>query len=402
MANTKITNPELFNLGDSTSATQLPVMTTTERIAMTGLSVGETIFNSTTDKVEYWDGAKWYGINYQQPKIKYIYMVGLQSPYSFSSVLVFNVSDPSNIIEEDVISVPNAPVTGLQDCCIDNVNNVLYAVNDGSVYSIDISNPASIFQLGSLIPSYANYSKVEVDIANEVIYITSQSGNALISVDVSDPANMVQLDFVESISQLDGLTGLSLDLTNQVAYVSVQDDRGLASIDISNPSSMTILQSLVFQPNMNSPQGTAIDLENQVLYIVDKNTDSIISWNISNPSSMTQLGAAVSVNIPYAIAVDLDLVNEVAYVADRTTGKGITSFDISTPSNMSELGTFTDASVSFLYDVLVDSTSQVAYTYKNGSLSSVDISDPSSMSKLDDITTSVTCTGGGLAGLMEM
>ena len=35
MANTKITNPELFNLGDSTSATQLPVMTTTERIAIT-------------------------------------------------------------------------------------------------------------------------------------------------------------------------------------------------------------------------------------------------------------------------------------------------------------------------------------------------------------------------------
>jgi len=34
MANTKITNPELFNLGDSTSATQLPVMTITERIAM--------------------------------------------------------------------------------------------------------------------------------------------------------------------------------------------------------------------------------------------------------------------------------------------------------------------------------------------------------------------------------
>ena len=34
MANTKITNPELFNLGDSTSATHLPVMTTTQRIAM--------------------------------------------------------------------------------------------------------------------------------------------------------------------------------------------------------------------------------------------------------------------------------------------------------------------------------------------------------------------------------
>ena len=65
MANTKITNPELFNLGaNNTAATQLPVMTTTQRTAMTGLSIGEMIFNSTTDKVEYFDGTKWYGITY--------------------------------------------------------------------------------------------------------------------------------------------------------------------------------------------------------------------------------------------------------------------------------------------------------------------------------------------------
>ena len=67
MANTKITNPELFNLGaNNTAATQLPVMTKAQRIAMTGLSVGEMIFNSTTDKVEYFDGTKWYGITYEQ------------------------------------------------------------------------------------------------------------------------------------------------------------------------------------------------------------------------------------------------------------------------------------------------------------------------------------------------
>jgi hypothetical protein len=75
MANTKIKNPELFNLGDSTSATQLPVMTTTERIAMTGLSVGEMIFNSTTDKVEYWDGTKWYGVSYEPQVYALDYLV---------------------------------------------------------------------------------------------------------------------------------------------------------------------------------------------------------------------------------------------------------------------------------------------------------------------------------------
>ena len=85
MANTKITNPELFNLGDSTSATQLPVMTTTERIAMTGLSVGEMIFNSTTDKVEYWDGTKWYGITYEVLDVQLTFnemWYSVDSPYN--------------------------------------------------------------------------------------------------------------------------------------------------------------------------------------------------------------------------------------------------------------------------------------------------------------------------------
>ena len=403
MANTKITNPELFNLGDSTSATQLPVMTTTERIAMTGLSVGEMIFNSTTDKVEYWDGTKWYGINYQQPKIKYMYMVGGGFSSGTSSICVFNVLDPSNIIEEDAITISSVGSNGLQDCCIDNVNNVLYAVDQSNVYSIDISNPANIFQLGSLTPSYADYAKVKVDIANQIIYIISETGDAVISVDVSNPANMSQLGTIQSTAQLDGLTGLALDLTNNVAYVSSDGDRGIASVDISNSSNMSVLQSIGFAANMSSPQGMKLDEVNEVLYVVDKNTDGIISWDVSNPSSMTQLDAITyTTNMTYALEIDLDLTNEVAYVADRTSGNGLTSIDISDPSNMIQLGTFTDTSVSFLYDVIVDSTSQVAYTYKNNILSSIDISNPSSMSKLNSITASVNCASGGLAGLMEI
>jgi len=75
MANTKITNPKLFNLGDSTSATQLPVMTTAERIAIQNTSIGETIFNSDTDKVEYFDGTNWYGISYEQMDYTVDYLI---------------------------------------------------------------------------------------------------------------------------------------------------------------------------------------------------------------------------------------------------------------------------------------------------------------------------------------
>ena len=94
MANTKITNPELFNLGDSTSATQLPVTTTTQRDAMTGLSVGEMIFNSTTDKVEYWDGTVWYSITYEVPPINSNFAdwdVGNNISYSGTGNILYNI-----------------------------------------------------------------------------------------------------------------------------------------------------------------------------------------------------------------------------------------------------------------------------------------------------------------------
>ena len=70
MAITKIKIPELFNLqSNNTQGTQLPVMTKAQRIAMTGMSNGELIFNSTTDSVEYYDAGvpAWYKIDYVIP-----------------------------------------------------------------------------------------------------------------------------------------------------------------------------------------------------------------------------------------------------------------------------------------------------------------------------------------------
>ena len=68
MAITKITTPELFNLqSNNTEGTRLPGMNTTQREAMTGMSNGELIFNSTTESVEYYDlsATAWYKIDYE-------------------------------------------------------------------------------------------------------------------------------------------------------------------------------------------------------------------------------------------------------------------------------------------------------------------------------------------------
>ena len=57
MATTKITSPELFDLGSLNTALKLPSGTTAER--PTSPSTGEWRYNTTTNLVEYYDGAAW-------------------------------------------------------------------------------------------------------------------------------------------------------------------------------------------------------------------------------------------------------------------------------------------------------------------------------------------------------
>jgi hypothetical protein len=57
MATTKITSPELFDLGSLDTALKLPSGTTAER--PTSPSTGEWRYNTTTNLVEFWDGGAW-------------------------------------------------------------------------------------------------------------------------------------------------------------------------------------------------------------------------------------------------------------------------------------------------------------------------------------------------------
>ena len=57
MATTKITNPELFDLGSLNTALKLPSGTTAQR--PTSPSTGEWRYNTTTNLVEYYDGSAW-------------------------------------------------------------------------------------------------------------------------------------------------------------------------------------------------------------------------------------------------------------------------------------------------------------------------------------------------------
>ena len=61
MAITKINTPELFDLGSTNTALQLPTGTTAQR--PTSPSTGQWRFNTDNNKVEYWDGGAWRQID---------------------------------------------------------------------------------------------------------------------------------------------------------------------------------------------------------------------------------------------------------------------------------------------------------------------------------------------------
>ena len=60
MATTKITSPELFDLGSLNTALQLPSGTTAER--PTSPSTGEWRYNTDDNKIEFYDGVDWRGL----------------------------------------------------------------------------------------------------------------------------------------------------------------------------------------------------------------------------------------------------------------------------------------------------------------------------------------------------
>lgn len=148
MAITKITTPELFNLqSNNTEGTQLPVMTRTERIAMTGMSNGELIFNSTTDSVEYYDAgaAAWYKIDYVPSPL----------PVPPSNSVVF--LDPSNIS-----SYPGTGTiwtdlsTSGSDATLSNMNFTGTAGTNGYFTFAGLSSSAKLNTTGNSLTGWGN------------------------------------------------------------------------------------------------------------------------------------------------------------------------------------------------------------------------------------------------------
>jgi hypothetical protein len=154
---------------------------------------------------------------------------------------------------------------------IDETNQVLYSTTGSRIYSYDVSDLA-----GSGIVELDNYYNptdiggmrgMVVDVANEVLYGCNYTQDKLVSVDISDPANLVALDTVTDATNLNNAYTVELDTYRNLAFVYCVGG-AINCIDISDPSNMVLKSTLTgYTGAAGTEQTIAIDTFKKLVYL---------------------------------------------------------------------------------------------------------------------------------------
>lgn len=289
---TKITTPELFNLSsNNTAATQLPVFTTSER--PTSGSSGEMIFNSTTEKVEYWDGFKWNMIKDEaQPYPGDIFQDG-------SNLFTSNFS--------------NSTLSSLES----GITYRSYGYSGGNYF---IDNTVPVFR-NDLPPGKSGF------------------GKSLTMTDTGDNPTIT----------IDGITPLSSVLTCSFwVYVVAHDDddNNVLCVNLKRQSNST-MWVYMYEPNRSSysyDTFSTLPTGSWQHMVVTKRSNNYI-YTYKNNSLLGSINAGTKIPLPYGPYLgsanefrllhfsDADVSNEVWITGVRIFNRGLTTSEIQTLYN---------------------------------------------------------------------
>ena len=153
---------------------------------------------------------------------------------------------------------------------IDETNQVLYSTTGSRIFSYDVSDLA-----GSGIVELDNYYNtiiggmrgLVVDVANEVLYGCNYTADRLVSVDISDPTNLVVLDSITDATNLNNAYTVELDTYRNLAFVYCGGG-AINCIDISDPSNMVLKSTLTgYTGAAGLEQTIAIDTFKKLIYL---------------------------------------------------------------------------------------------------------------------------------------
>lgn len=291
----------------------------------------------------------------------------------------------------------------LNDVAIDSTTSAI--ADDGEITLASLTTNFSYLGSGN-VGAHAN----DVFHANGIMYAAVDKTNeGLCTVDVTDPANPIQLDCVN----IDG-KGLAVEVSGNYAYVGTDDfNDGLAVVNISNPSNLVLVRNLdldgivqdlvidagylyaavddrnkgltvvdladaddpiiVSTRHLYNDEGLAIDVNGNFAYVTNDDAE-VVTFNISNPNSPSRLAREDLNNDGLAITYK----DSYLYIAIDDASEGLEVVNVSDPSNPISVDTY-DVDGVGRGVAIVDQALVVAVDIVNDSVKIFDISNPISL-----------------------
>ncbi|MEO0473395.1 MAG: choice-of-anchor B family protein [Bacteroidota bacterium] len=218
------------------------------------------------------------------------------------------------------------------------------------------------------------------DNGNEYALVGAQTGFSI--VDLSDPTNPVQLQFIPGFFSV----WRDIKTYGHYAYVSNDDGGGLTIVDLSTLPGQVVHKDTVMQGITHTHN---LYIDNGILYMAgpDQFNGGLAMYDLTNDPWRPNFVGAYSVRYVHDVYVR----NNLAYAAEINDGL-LTILDVTNPGFPQTLGS-RDYINSFTHNTWLNDASNVVFTtdeLSDAYLYAWDISDPGNIIELDRIRSSLS------------
>ncbi|MGI9494210.1 MAG: LVIVD repeat-containing protein [Geminicoccaceae bacterium] len=231
----------------------------------------------------------------------FIYIADTGNP---NRLRIIDVSNRAAPVIRGAVSVP-LDVRGVKV----QGNIALMTSNGTDVYSIDVTDPDRPVLLDTLTLS-GNSLRIEFDISGNFAYFPLSGTADLLVVDISDPANMVEVGG----ASIHALASWAVKVVGRYAFFVDETTNNLKIFDVSDP------------PNISTtPVGTldlgagasprALDVVGDFAYIVDAANNVLLVVDVSIPTAPVLISTAAPIG---QNPVSITTVGRYAYITDNT------------------------------------------------------------------------------------
>ncbi len=252
------------------------------------------------------------------------YLCAIEDGGYDGGLFIFNISNPY-----DPQALGNFSKPGFSFYDVEIKDEICFAaVYDNGLISLNISDPANINILDSISGYLLNYSQ-KVEVVDDIAFVA----NGFIGLDIyniSDPLNFQHItNYPGDLSSVGVYTDIKI--RNKCAFIA----KGYKGLEIFNISNLNNIQSIAnYTDSYNNSQ--ALEFWGNYLLVADRfdGLEIIDISDINNPQKVSQYTDT------YNRATKVKVINNLAIISDRTDG--IEIINLSNPLNPIEVASYSD------------------------------------------------------------